>query len=371
MALDQNQRNGILRQSHSVRPRKPLASAGRAALVRERFLTGMTMTRAYILNKLVQLAWLSMIVSAMSASAVAQTYPTKPIRIIVAQAPGSATDVFSRFIGQKLAEALGQPIVIEARPGAGGTLGSAIAARSAPDGYTLFMGNNSTHASNPVLYSKLPYDPVRDFTPITLMAITTYALIVHPSVPAKSLSELISLAQAKPDQINYASAGNGSTHHLTAELLRWMAGIDIVHVPYKGGPPAITALLSGEVSMLFVNATGVLPHLKNGKARAIAVTTARRSDILPGVPTIAEAALPGFEMLSWFGLLAPAGTPSAIVNRLNGEAVKVLATAEVKAALAAQGQEVMFGSPQQFGEFIRSEIAKIAKIAKATGIKAE
>ena len=303
--------------------------------------------------------------------ALGQSYPVKPIRIIIAQAPGSATDVVSRIIGNKLGESLGQPLVVDARPGAGGTLGTELAARAAPDGYTLFMANNSTHGSNPALYAKLPYDAVRDFAPIIYAVATPYVLSVHPSLPVKTVKELIALAKARPGQINYASAGNGSTHHLCGELLKTLAGIDIVHIPYKGTTPAITALLSGEVSVMFATVTGIQPHLKSGRARALAVTTPKRSNMLPEVPTVAEAALPGFEMLSWFGLLAPAGTPAAIVTRLYADTAKVLEIAEVRAALTAQGFEVIAGSPAQFGDYIRREIEKITKLAKATGIKAE
>ena len=303
--------------------------------------------------------------------ALGQSYPVKPIRIIIAQAPGSATDVVSRIIGNKLGESLGQPLVVDARPGAGGTLGTELAARAAPDGYTLFMANNSTHGSNPALYAKLPYDAVRDFAPIIYAVATPYVLSVPPSLPVKTVKELIALAKARPGQINYASAGNGSTHHLCGELLKTMAGIDIVHIPYKGTTPAITALLGGEVSVMFATVTGIQPHLKSGRARALAVTTPKRSNMLPEVPTVAEAALPGFEMLSWFGLLAPAGTPAAIVTRLNADTAKVLEIAEVRAALTAQGFEVIAGSPAQFGDYIRREIEKITKLAKATGIKAE
>lgn len=299
-----------------------------------------------------------------------QGYPVKPIRIIIAQAPGSATDVVSRVIGNKLGESLGQPLVIDARPGAGGTLGTEMAAHSAPDGYTLFMANNSTHGSNPALYRKLPYDAVRDFAPIVFVAATPYVLSVHPSLPVTTVKQLIALAKVKPGQLNYASAGNGSTHHLSGELLKTMAGIDIVHIPYKGTTPAISALLSGEVSIMFATVTGIQPHIKTGKARALAVTTPKRSNMMPGVPTVAET-LPGFEMLSWFGLLAPAGTPAAIVSRLNADAAKALSLPDVRSVLAAQGLEVMSGTPGEFGDYIRREIAKITKLAQATGIKAE
>jgi len=306
-----------------------------------------------------------------AAAAIAQPYPAKPIRIIIAQAPGSATDVVSRIIGQKLGEFLGQSFVIDARPGAGGTLGTELAARAAPDGYALFMANNSTHGSNPVLYPRLSYDAIRDFAPITMTASTPYLLVVHPSMPVKTVKELIALAKSRPGQINYASAGNGSTHHLSGELLKWMSGIDMVHVPYKGTTPAITALLGGEVTMMFATATGIVPHVKAGRVRALAVTTPKRVPSLPDLPTVAETPLPGFEMLSWFGLLAPAGTPAAVIARLNADTVKALETPEVRTGLANQGLDVRASTPEEFTEYIRNEIAKTAKIAKAANIRAE
>ncbi len=321
-------------------------------------------------NQITVLASVVALATPLAQPAYAQPYPSKPIRVIIAQAPGSATDVVSRVISNKLAEGLGQQLVIDARPGAGGTLGTELAARAPADGYTLFMANNSTHGSNPALYAKLSYDAVKDFAPIIFVVATPYVLSVHPSLPAKSVKELIALAKARPGQINYASAGNGSTHHLSGELLKTMAGIDIVHIPYKGTTPAIAALIGGEVSIMFATVTGIQPQIKNGRARGLAVTTPKRSNMMPELPTMAET-LPGFEMLSWFGLLAPAGTPPAIVNRMNAETTKVLANPDVRSLLAAQGFEVMSGTPEQFGDYIKVEIAKITKLAKTTGIKAE
>jgi len=306
-----------------------------------------------------------------TVSARAQTYPAKPIRIIIAQAPGSATDVISRVVGNRLSEALGQPIVIEAKPGAGGALGTEAAARAAPDGYTLFMANNSTHGSNPALYPKLPYDAVKDFAPITLVAQVPYVLVVDPALPAKSVAELIALVKSNPGKMNYASAGNGSTHHFCGELLKSSAGLDIQHVPYKGSPPAIAGLLGGEVSLMFANLTDIGSQLKAGKLRALAVTTAKRAPSLPDVPTLAEAGVPGFEIQSWFGLLAPAGTPAPIIARLNAETVKVLGRTDVRQTLGAQGLELAPGTPEQFAAHIRSEIDKFTRIARAAGIKAE
>jgi tripartite-type tricarboxylate transporter receptor subunit TctC len=301
----------------------------------------------------------------------AQNYPSKPLRIIIAQAPGSATDVISRVLGNRLSESLGQPIVVETRPGAGGLVGTEAAARSAPDGYTLFMANNSTHGSNPAVYAKLPYDAVNDFAPISFVASVPYVLVVEPALPVKSVRELIDLAKSRPGKMNYASAGNGSTHQFCGELLKSMAGIDIVHVPYRGSPPAIAGLLGGEVSMMFANVADIGSQIRAGKVKALAVTTAKRASSLPDAPTMSEAGLPGFEIVSWFGLLAPAGTPAAIIGRLNAETVKVLARQDVQSTLGAQGLEVASSSPEQFAAHIKSEIAKFSKIGKAAGIKAE
>ena len=306
-----------------------------------------------------------------SGLALAQSYPAKTVRIVVPQAPGAQSDLFTRLLGQKMSETLGQPVISDPRPGAGGAIGAELAARAAPDGYTLLMGTNSTHSANPALYAKLPYDPIKDFAPITLTIGTPYVLAVHPSLPVTNLKQLIAFAKAKPAQLNYASAGNGSTHHLCGELLKSMAGIDIVHVPYKGGPPANSAVLSGEIPMQFASVAALHANIKSGKLRALGVTSPKRSSLLPEVTTLSEAGLPGFEMLSWFGLLAPAATPRAIVTRLNAETIKALGAVEIKSVIATQGSEAMPGTPEQFAEYIRSEIARIAKIAKSSGIKAE
>jgi tripartite-type tricarboxylate transporter receptor subunit TctC len=304
-------------------------------------------------------------------SALAQSYPSKAVRIVIPQAAGSQSDLFTRLLGQRLTESLGQSVINDPRPGAGGALGAEVAARAAPDGYTLLMGTNSTHGSNPALYRKLPYDPIRDFAPITLTLGTPYVLAVHPSLPVSNLKQLIAFAKSRPAQLNYASAGNGSTHHLCGELLKTMAGVDIVHVPYKGGPPSTAAVLGGEMSMHFSSVAALQTHIKSGKLKAFGVTTAKRSSLLPDTPTMSEAGLPGFEMLSWFGLLAPAATPRPIIDRLNAETVKVLSAPDIKSAMAAQGSEIMAGSPEQFAEHIKSEIARIGKIAKDAGIRAE
>jgi tripartite-type tricarboxylate transporter receptor subunit TctC len=306
-----------------------------------------------------------------SNSVLAQSWPSKPIRIVIAQAPGSATDVISRVVGNQLSVSLGQPIVIDARPGAGGVLGTEVAARSAPDGYTLFMGNNSTHGSNPAVYAKLPYDAVKDFAPISFVASVPYVLVVDPNLPVTTVQEFIALAKSKPGKMNYASAGNGSTHHFCGELFKSMTGTDIQHIPYKGSGPGIAGLLGGEVSMMFANVADIGSQIKSGKVKALAVTAKKRATTLPEVPTMEEAGLPGFVITSWFGLLAPAGTPSAVIDRLNAETVKVLGRADVQATLALQGLEVAPSTPEQFAAHIKSEIARFTQIAKAAGIKAE
>jgi tripartite-type tricarboxylate transporter receptor subunit TctC len=316
--------------------------------------------------------WIGFIAGiSIAGAAFAQTWPSKPMRIVIAQAPGSATDVISRVVANPLSEALGQPIVIDARPGAGGVLGTEVAARSAPDGYTLFMGNNSTHGSNPAVYAKLPYDAVKDFAPVSFVASVPYVLVIDPALPVKSVREFIAYAKARPGKLNYASAGNGSTHHFCGELFKSMTGVDVQHIPYKGSGPGIAGLLGGEVSMMFANVADIGSQIKAGKVRALAVTAQRRAATLPDVPTMAEAGLQDFVITSWFGLLVPAGTPAPIVARLNAETVKVLGKTEVKATLAQQGLEVAPGTPEQFAAHIKSEIARFTQIARAAGIKAE
>lgn len=306
-----------------------------------------------------------------ATSAFAQTYPTKPIRIIIAQAPGSASDVITRTVANKMQEGLGQPVVVEAKPGAGGALGSEAAARATPDGYTLIMATNSTHGSNPATYAKLPYDPINDFTPISMVASVPYVLIVNPSLAVKNVQDLVAMAKAQPGKMNYASAGNGSTHQFCAELLKTSAGINLVHVPYKGSPPGIAAVVANEVGVMFANLTDVGGQLKAGRIKALAVTSPQRAPLLSDVPTMAESGYPGFEILSWFALLAPAGTPQPIIKQLNAEAVKALASEAVKGPLSAQGLTIASSTPEQVTAHIKSEIAKFTRIARAANIKAE
>jgi tripartite-type tricarboxylate transporter receptor subunit TctC len=304
-----------------------------------------------------------------AGDAFAQGYPAKPIRIVVPFTPGGTTDVLARAIGQKLTASWTQPVVVDNRPGAAGNIGSEVVAKAAPDGYTLLMGTVSTHGINPGLYSKLPYDPVKDFAPVTLVAKVPNILVLHPSVPASSVTELIAHAKAKPGQLNFASSGNGTSIHLSGELFKTMAGVQMTHVPYKGSAPALTDLLGGQVSLMFDNMPTALPHVKAGRLKALAVTSAKRSPAIPQLPTMAEAGLPGFEATSWFGVLAPAATPKEIVGKLNGEIVRILKTPEVRAQLSGQGAEPVGDTPEEFAAHIKAEMAKWAKVVKESGAR--
>src|SRR6267143_652971 len=308
---------------------------------------------------------------AMSAWAQAQVYPAKPIRMIVAYPPGGGTDIVGRMVAQKLGEALGQSVLVENRGGASGNLGTEIAARAAPDGYTILMGNVAPNAINVSLFKNLPFDPVADFVPVSLVASTPNILVVHPSIPARTVKEVIALAKAKPGTLNFASAGVGSSSHLAGELFRILAGADIVHVPYKGAGPAIVDVLSGQVQLYFATMPAAMPHVKSGKLAAVAVTSSRRSQALPDLPAIAEAGVPGYEASTWYGVLAPARTPAAVIARLHENIVRILAVSETRARLADQGFEPVGNSPEEFGAYIKSEIAKWGKVIGDAGIRPE
>lgn len=299
----------------------------------------------------------------------AGSYPNKSIKIVVPFPPGGATDILARAIGFELQKAWGQTVVIENKPGAGGNTGADLVAKSPADGYTLIMATVGTHAINMSLYAKMPYDAVKDFEPVVLVAGVPNLLVVHPSVNAKTVRELTALAKSQPGKLNVASSGNGTSIHLSAELYKQMAGVDILHVPYKGSAPAVADLLGGQVQMMFDNMPVSLPHVKAGKLRALAVTSMTRSAALPDVPTMDEEGLKGFDATSWFGLLAPAGTPKDIVAKLNAASVKALASAEMRERLAAQGAEPMGNTPDQFAAFIKAEIDKWAKVVKASGAR--
>jgi len=301
----------------------------------------------------------------------AQGYPNRTIRLVVPFPAGGTTDILAREVAQKLTEVLGQAVVVDNRPGAAGNIGSDLVAKSAPDGYTLLMGTVGTHAINPSLYSKMPYDHVKDFAPVVLVAGVPNVLVVNPALPVNSVSDLIKLAKDKPGQINFASSGSGTSIHLSGELFKTMAGIDMTHVPYKGSSPALTDLIGGQVQIMFDNLPSALPQIKGGRLRAIAVTSLKRAPVLPDIPTINESGLPGFEASSWFGVLAPAGTPAPIVARINTEVNKWLQSADAREKLLGQGAEAAGGSPEQFANHIRAESEKWAKVVKASGAKVD
>jgi tripartite-type tricarboxylate transporter receptor subunit TctC len=299
-----------------------------------------------------------------------QGYPAKPIRVIDAYPPGGSTDVLARLVAPKFQESTGQPWVIENRPGAQGIIGCEYVARAAPDGYTLLMFTGS-HTVHPSIYKKLPYDLMRDFAPVTLASSTTNILVVHPTVPAKSLREFVALAKSARGKLNYSSAGTGSTTHMAAELLKSMARIEATHIPYKGSVPAVVDLVGGHVDFMFAPLPVMLPHVKSAKARALAVSTAKRSAALPEIPTVAEAGLPGFEATNAVGVLAPAATPKAIVEKLNAEIVRVLKLPDIHERLVSMGAEPVGSSTGAFAEFLRVDIARWAKVVKDAGIPAQ
>jgi tripartite-type tricarboxylate transporter receptor subunit TctC len=308
----------------------------------------------------------------MSASAaLAQSdYPNRPIKLIVGFAPGGSTDIVGRIVAQKLGERLGQTIVVENRAGAGGTIGADATAKAPPDGYTLTLGTTSTHAIAAGAYSKLPYNPVTDFTPISLVAITPYLLVVNPQVQARNLNEFLALAKSQPGKMNYASAGNGTATHLAMEMLKDAAKVDLVHIPYKGNAPADAAILQGEVQAVFGSMPALLQHAKANKVRALAVGTVARSPALPDVPTVAEQGYPGFDAALWLGIMGPANMPKPVVDRLHKEIVAIVATPEFKASMDANGAEpIASKSPDEFREMLRGQVDKYVKITKAIGIK--
>ena len=305
-----------------------------------------------------------------AATAQAQIYPAKPVRVVVPFPPGGPTDVVARGIAQKMAEGLGQTVVIENRGGAGGALGTEFVAKSAGDGYTLLMGTIGGLAVAMSLLPNRGYDTLRDFAPITQAVNVTNILVTHPSVPANSVKDLLEIARARPGQLNYASSGNGTVTHLAGELLKLMGKVNIVHVPYKGGAPALTALVSGETDMSYENSLIILPQIKAGKVKALAVTTAKRSPLLPELPTIGET-LPGYSASGWYGLVAPAATPKDALLKINAAAIKALRAPEVVERLSSQGAEPVGNSAEEWGSFIRSEIETWAKVVKAANMKAD
>ena len=301
----------------------------------------------------------------------AQPYPQKPVRIIVPYPPGGATDIFARLLAAKFTESMGQQFIAEQRPGAAGVIGAELAARAAPDGYTLWIGQASNLAINQHLMKKLPYDPLKDFTPITMVATSPNLLVVHPSLPVRSIKDLITLAKSKPGSINYASSGNGSPGHLAAEYFKTVAKVDMVHIPYKGAAPALLDVIAGQAQLYFTSPVSAQPYVQSGRVRQIAVTSAKRFPPLPDVPAVAESGFPGFDISSWWGLLGPAGLPREIVSRLNTETVKAIDSGDTKERLAGQGVMVVTSTPEQFAAHIRSEIANWSRIVAASGARIE
>lgn len=316
-------------------------------------------------------AMLGVVLLAFTTSASAQQYPNRPIRFVVPFAPGGSTDTLARTIGQKLSDSLQQQVVVDNRSGANGNIGMEIVAHAAPDGYTIVLGYIANLGIGPGLYARLPFDPVRDYAPITQLASSPNILAVHPSLPVKSFREMIAYAKANPKKLNFASSGVGSIGHLTGELLNRSAGIDMVHVPYKGSGQAVIDLLGGQVQMMFSGMSSVMQHIKAGRLRPLAVTGAQRSPAVPDVPTIAESGFPGFQATAWYGVLATAGTPKPIVNRLHDEIVRALALPDVKERLNNVGFELVGGTPDEFAAFIKSEIAKWTRVVRDAHISAE
>ncbi len=299
-----------------------------------------------------------------------EAYPARPIRFILPFPPGGGTDILGRIISERLSASLGQPVVIENRGGAGGNVGAEAAAKSAPDGYTIVLVAPSL-AISPSLYSKLNYDPVKDFAPVSLVATVPNVMITHPSVPARTLAEFIALAKTKPGRMNFGSGGNGTSNHLAGELFNIVAGVKLVHVPYKGVNLAMNDVLSGEVQLVVIGVPAASPHIKAGKLRALALIAPRRSPAIPEVPTVAEAGLPGFEVTTWYGVLAPAGTPRPIVTRLNAELVRIMHAPELKERLAALATDPATGTPEEFADYIKREIEKWGEVVRQAGLKAD
>ncbi len=298
-------------------------------------------------------------------------YPARPVRLVVPFPAGGTTDILARAVGQKLSEAWEQPVIVDNRPGAAGNIGSELVARSAPDGYTLLMGTVGTHAINASLYAKMPYDNVKDFVPVILVAGVPNVLVVNPALPANSVQELIAYAKANPGKLNFASSGSGTSIHLSGELFKTMTGVQMTHVPYKGSAPALQDLAGGQVQLMFDNLPSALALIKAGKLRALAVTSTTRAAAIPDVPTVAESGLPGFEASSWFGILAPAGTPAPIVAKINADVAKWLASAEGKEKLLSQGANAAGGTPEDFAKHIQAETVKWAKVVKESGAKVD
>ncbi len=316
--------------------------------------------------------WLAFVLVAGSVSiACAQNYPVKPVRFIAPFPPGGSTDFLARIVALKMSEAMGQQVVVENRGGAGGTIGVEAAARAAPDGYTIVMGHIGTFGVNPTLYPKLPYDAIKDFAPITLLAMVPNGMVVHPALPVRSVKDFLAIARAKPKALLYGSGGNGSAAHLAAAYFEWLAKIQLTHVPYKGTGPALIDLVAGQTSMMITGMPAVMPHTRSNRLRLLAVGNTKRLALLPDVPTIAESGYPRFEAYGWFGVIAPARVPKPIVSRLNSEIIKAVNAPDTQQRFTTAGVEPMTSTPEQFGQFIRSEAARFGKVIKDAGIKGE
>jgi tripartite-type tricarboxylate transporter receptor subunit TctC len=304
----------------------------------------------------------------LTLAAQTDTYPSRPIRIVVAFTAGGTTDIIARLVGKKMTDAWGQPVVIDNRPGAGGNLGSNLVAKAPPDGYTLLIGSVGPLAVNATLYPNMPYDNLKDFAPICLVAEVPNMLVVHPSVPVHSVQDLVDLARAKPGTLNYGSTGNGTTGHLSGELLNEQAKIDLVHIPYRGAT-AVTDLLGGQIQLMFATIPSVIQHVRAGSLRAIAVTSSRRSAALPDVPTVAESGYPGFEASSWYGFVAPAGTPDPIIRKLHALIAGIVSTPDINDQLSSQGADPVGNTPEEFAQYMQRETEKWSKVVKASGIR--
>ena len=319
-----------------------------------------------LLPRLLQGLLLALFVTAASAQ-----YPAKPIRFVVPYPAGGPLDTVARLLGQKVSESVKQPVVVDNKPGAGGNIGADIVAKSPPDGYTILMGAVATHAINPSLYASIPYDPVRDFAPITQVASTPNVLVVHPSIPAANVREFVAHAKAHPGKLNFGSGSTGSAGHLAGELFKTMAGVDMVHVPYKGAAPAMQDLIGGQVQLMFDNYASASTQVRAGKVRALAVTTARRSSLAPDLPTVAESGLAGFDISTWFGVFAPAGTPRDAVEKLHAEFTRALAAPDVRERMLNLGAEPVGNRPEEFAAYIRAEAEKYARVIKSSGARAD
>ena len=307
---------------------------------------------------------------ALSAPVTAQTYPQKPVRFIIPLAPGGSVDIAARLLAQELSVTLGQQVTADNRAGGGGNIGAELAARAAPDGYTIVMGSSSNFGVNPSLYRNLPFDPIKDFEPVSLVSLAPNTLVVHPSIPARNVKELVALAKARPGSLNFASSGTGGSPHLAGELFKMVTETNVTHIAYKGTGQAMNDMLSGQVEMSFGTALALLPQIKAGKLRALAVTVRKRVSALPEVPTMAESGYPAIETTAWNGVLAPAKTPGAIISRLNSDIARILSTSDMRQRFEAQGAEATPSSPAEFGQFIRDEIEKWGKVVKAAGLTA-